>query len=165
MNIAFKIPVLVFILLFLFSNVFCQERNYSINTSAGNLSISSTAGELNCVIKLGRKVIRTFECEYSPQVLKYIKQSISPFDEVIVFVEKTTAQSCENKDVFFLGLNSKGTYEFSDSIDYCGGPKPLITASSGKVTITFPAFKAFNGGFIRRQVWIYEKGKIRQIKK
>jgi len=164
MKIAFKLLLFLFTLLLLFSSAFGQERQYSISTVAGNLSVSSTAGELDCVIKLGRKVIRTFECDYSPQVLKHIKQPISSFDSIIVFQKQTTAQSCEGLDVFFLGLNKEGSYKFSDSIEYCGGPRPLLTTSGRKIIVTLPAFKAFSGGFIRKQVWEYEDGEIRLIK-
>lgn len=164
MKIILKLAFFFVLSLFLISNIQGQERKYSISTAAGKLNVSSIAGEIDCVIKLGGKVIRTFECDYSPIVLKHIKQPILLFDEIIVFQEQTSAQSCEGLDVFFLGLNRGGTYKFSDSIEYCGGPRPIVTISGEKITITFPAFKAFSGGLIRKQVWVYENGEIRQIK-
>ncbi|MGC2236774.1 MAG: hypothetical protein WA584_11470 [Pyrinomonadaceae bacterium] len=160
-----KSLIALFVFLLLVSNSSAQERNYEMDTSAGKLSISSTSGELECVIKLGKKVISTYDCDTSPYVLKHVKSAISPFDEVIVFQNRMLGNACDGTDIFFLGINKNGSYKISDSIGYCGGPAPLVTVGANKITITFPRRRPNRGtGWLRKEVWEYKNGKIREIK-
>lgn len=144
---------------------FAQERNYEINTSAGKLTVSSTSGELECVINLGKKVISTYECDTSPEILKHVKTAVSPFDEVIVFQNRMLGNACNGTDVFLLGINKNGNYEISEPIGYCGGPAPIVAVGTSKITVTFPRRRPNRGtGWLRKEVWEYKDGKIREIK-
>jgi hypothetical protein len=168
-NLVMKhITKLLFVLFafLLFASIgFAQERNYVVDTSAGRLSVSSTVGELECVIKLGKKVISTYECDTSPEILKHVKTAVSLFDEVIVFQNRMLGNACDGTDVFFLGINKSGDYEISDSIGYCGGPAPIVVVGTNKITVTFPRRRPNRGtGWISKQVWEYKDGKIREVK-
>jgi hypothetical protein len=144
---------------------FAQERNYSIDTVAGKLTVSSKFGELNCIIKLGAKVIANYECDYSPHVLNHFKKDVAPFDEIIVFQNVMTGNACDGLDIFFIGINKDKKYEISESIPYCGGPAPIIVIEKGKVTVTLPRHRANRGNnYINKEVWIFEDGALRQLK-
>jgi hypothetical protein len=104
-------------------------------------------------------------CDFSPQILKQFKKSIPPFTEVLVFQNHITGNLCNGTDIFFIGFKENGEYELSDSIEYCGGPAPVVTAAAGKITVTLPRHKSNQGEiWIPREVWIYEKGKIKRLK-
>jgi hypothetical protein len=123
---------LFFILSLCTSSSFSQERKYSIHTLAGKLSVSSEDGELECTIKLSAKVISTFECDYSPKLLKHFKQDVAPFDEVFVFQNAMLGNACDGLDIFFIGINRNKKYQVSESVPYCGGPPPMVVARAEK---------------------------------
>lgn len=108
---------IVFLFAIGISPSFGQDRHYSFKTKAGKLSVYSSVVVDECVIKLGKKVITKYECSYSPEVLKHIKTSVSPFDEVLVFQNQMIGNMCDGTDIFFLGLNKDGTYKISSSVD------------------------------------------------
>lgn len=146
------------------SSLLAQERVYSIDSIAGKIWVSSVFGYDDCFIKLKGNLIHKFECEYSPEVLKHFKQQIQPFDEVIVFEERTISLACTKSSVFFLGINKDGAYEFSEPVPYCGDSEPIVVLDKDKIKVTLPAFKAFRGGWIGKEVWVYQNGTVSQVK-
>lgn len=158
------ITALLFLLLIYSHSAAQEERRASINTVAGKLTILSWMGTLDCALKLGQKTILKYECDTSPEVLKQFKTSVSPFDEVVVFQNRMLGNACDGTDIFLIGFNKNGKYEVSASIGYCGGPAPIVTAKTGKITVTLPRHRANRGdNWIRKEVWIYEKASLRKI--
>lgn len=156
-----KIIFLLF-LFTLFSNLsFAQGRVYSINTKAGKIRVESTAGTLGCSIKLNKKVILYDDvCDFSPRLLQHYKKPVFPFSEVLVFQDRMLGNACDGASVFILGIKENGNYTISDPIEYCGGPKPIVTIVSDKVTITLPKFISRGNDRIAKEVWVYEKEKL-----
>lgn len=138
-----------------------QGRVYSVNTKAGKIRVESTEGTLGCSIKLNKKVILYDDvCDFSPQILKHYKNPVTPFSEVLVFQDSMLGNACDGTNVFILGIKENGNYTISDPIEYCGGPKPIVAISSGRVTITLPKFISRGNDRIAKEIWIYEKEKL-----
>lgn len=95
-----------------------------------------------------------------PNVILHINKGVVPFDEVFVLQQRMWGNACDGGPVWFLGVKNDGTYSVSDAIDYCGGPPPILSVLPEKVTVTGPG-----SDVLSPEVWIYEDGKVSQVKK
>jgi hypothetical protein len=100
-----------------------------------------------------------------PEILKRVDQSVPPFDEVVIFQQNMWGNACNGGPIWFLGLKKDGSYDRSEKIDFCGGRAPVIQTAPGKITITFPGGPPNRGtGYVRGETWVYENGRVRQLK-
>jgi hypothetical protein len=151
-----------------------------ITTERGDLRIiqldEGRVGNEFAVRLNGRVVVKTGGKENSsgfrfhdyplPNVILHINKGVAPFDEVFVLQQRMWGNACDGGPIWFLGDKSDGSYAISDAIDYCGGPPPILTVLPEKVTVTVPGHAPHRGeGFTPQEVWVYEDGKVSQVKK
>lgn len=100
-----------------------------------------------------------------PKIIKHIKNGVPPFDELVIFQQNMWGNACDGGPIWFLGLNKNGSFGISTPIDFCGGRAPIIKEAPDKVTIIIPGGPPNRGtGYIPGETWVYENGKVRQIK-
>jgi hypothetical protein len=120
-----------------------------------------------CRITLGSKLISETDCKFSlaPIVLKHYKGGVSPFDEVVVLQEVPMGNACNGGLIQFVGIKQNGSYEFSEEVDFCGGPDPVIKRAANKIMVFVPSHSPNRGaGYIPSETWMYENGQVRQLK-
>ena len=98
-----------------------------------------------------------------PDVILHITAELPPFQEVFVVQQRMWGNACDGGPIWFLGVKADGTFSVSDPVDYCGGPPPIFTVTSEKVTITDQGHAPNRGAaFIPEDVWVYQDGKVNQ---
>lgn len=77
-----------------------------------------------------------------------VVRSFSPKDSkdlVVLFQSGTMGNACSGGPLFFATFKADASYVFSDPIDHCGGPDPVITQAGNVVTLAVAASTPTHG--------------------
>jgi hypothetical protein len=100
-----------------------------------------------------------------PEIIKHIKTTVGPFDEVAIIQQNMWGNACDGGPIWFLGLKKDGSFSISTPVDHCGGPSPVIHSNSNRITLVIPGHPPNRGkGYIPAETWIYENGEVKQVK-
>lgn len=142
------------------------SKDQRIATIAGELAVFATDDMFHYEVTLNGKTILTPPKDSPNPVLSihtFYSREIPPFAEIVLFQYDSGGNACNGGPFQFLGLNHDGSFQFSEIIDYCGGPTPKITWSEDAVKLFFPGSGPNRGeGWIRSETWIYKNGEVRK---
>lgn len=154
-----------------------QTLRKRLITVAGELKIAQLdEGELgnkyavtlneNTILKTdGDKEEGSFSGFPIPTILQHFRSGVHPYDEVVLFQQNMWGNACNGGPLWFLGLNKNGSFFISKPIDFCGGHAPIIKSSGDAITVIIPGGPPNHGeGYISGESWIYQNGKVRQIR-
>jgi len=100
-----------------------------------------------------------------PKLVKYVDEPIPPFDAVAVFQQYNWGNACNGGPIWFLGIYKDGTFSASKSIDFCGGPSPLVSVTTGGVHVVLPTSTAQDGSTtLPEEEWVFSEGRLRRVR-
>lgn len=141
----------------------------SRNTVAGRLVVREKTPMQAYELTLGEKtVVKTdARAENDPHAsgpqpsIPAMFENVAPFDQVAVIRWDGLGNACSGYGYSFLGIRRDGTFALSPTIDFCGGPEPLITQTGGRVTFVVPEHTGNRGAeTIPTETWVYESGAL-----
>ncbi|MGI9035999.1 MAG: hypothetical protein ACR2GD_08170 [Pyrinomonadaceae bacterium] len=131
-------------------------------TVAGKLEIISTDFLEWKIVLDGKQIFA--DGDLPPQIVAQITRKVSPFDEVIVFMQES-GNCCEFGRFWFFGLKSDGSYHFSKPIGdgFAGVPKISVGKNYVKVKVR-GGLENHGEFYLPGGEWIFKNGHVRKVK-
>lgn len=140
-----------------------EIRVTQLDTGALGNKFAVTLGDKS-VLQTNGEEAGLFSDSPVPSILKRYDR-VEPFDTVVVFQQNMWGNACDGGPLWFLGLKRDGSFSVSAPIDFCGGRRPVIKQTAGRIVVTLPGGPPNRGsGYIPTETWVYENGRVRQLK-
>jgi hypothetical protein len=126
---------------------FAETVKSTVDTVAGPLSViqldEGDLGEHFKVSLAGKTILETGEGHESeaspfPEIIGRFTAQAKPYDDLFLLQQSNWGNACNGGPLWFLGINRDGSFKRFDSIDFCGGPAPVIKAANGTVELRIP---------------------------
>jgi hypothetical protein len=170
-------PPLAFVILMLTGLATAAVIRQEVTTPGGPLVIKQMdEGALGTdfVVTLGQQVVirakegdpeTTFADFPVPKLVKYVDQPVLPFAAVAVFQQYNWGNACNGGPIWFLGIYKDGTFSVSKSIDFCGGPSPLVSVTPDGVHVVLPASTVKDGATtLAEEEWVFSENRLRRVR-